>query len=423
MNISEFTSIDNEFDLNYLISVRGDKGYNINYIRDDKILVIRNHDSIGEVVNLKKLTDYVPWIMLNVKQFQCKDTGRSYDVPVCLHCSPDQDSLEKLQNIKLLASKLCSHARISSHIIKDYSCPETLENWLYLSEDFDKKGNKVEFIHQRTCKTTNSQHLAIVYLKDKSPTLVYTRGRQLTPRCSSCQRPRCSCVLYFEKIFNSSSSIPEKECDEEGESLEIKLDHYNKRTYGVYGYNTSKIIIPIKDCPTQKAIFDNRDERFNLPDVLYPSFSPEFTCKNNNTFHENRFKLKSNISIIYSEQGETIVNCQIFSRKSGGSCCCEQMPDGHSFLLFYMGGGKFWDYLTLQKFVLLYCRDGLTSQGYYKNIKSSYEANEDVVFSCDYQTWLKGCDGFVTNIDWNFSQVFNCPNCGISQKFFTRDGK
>ena len=82
-----------------------------------------------------------------------------------------------------------------------------------------------------------------------------------------------------------------------------------------------------------------------------------------------------------------------------------------------------WDYLTLQKFVLLYCRDGLTSQGYYKNIKSSYEANEDVVFSCDYQTWLKGCDGFVTNIDWNFSQVFNCPNCGISQKFFTRDGK
>ena len=177
MNISEFTSIDNEFDLNYLISVRGDKGYNINYIRDDKILVIRNHDSIGEVVNLKKVTDYVPWIMLNVKQFQCKDTGRSYDVPVCLTCSPDQDSLEKLQNIKLLASN-----------------------------------------------------------------------------------------------------------------------------------------------------------------VLYPSFSPEFTCKNNNTFHENRFKLKSNISIIYSEQGETIVNCQIFSRKSGGSCCCEQMPDGHSFLLFYMGG-------------------------------------------------------------------------------------
>ena len=46
MNISEFTSIENEFDQNYLISVRGDKGCNINYIRDDKILVIRKFVSL-----------------------------------------------------------------------------------------------------------------------------------------------------------------------------------------------------------------------------------------------------------------------------------------------------------------------------------------------------------------------------------------
>ena len=153
MNISEFTNIDNDFDINYLISVRSDKGYNINYIRDDKILVIRNHAIDGDVVDLKKVNEYVPWIMLNVKQFQCKDTQRLYDVPICTMCSQDLDSLEKLQNIKLLASKLCSHARVSSHIIKDYACPSTLENWLFLSEDFDEKGQKVEFIHKRTCKT------------------------------------------------------------------------------------------------------------------------------------------------------------------------------------------------------------------------------------------------------------------------------
>ena len=363
--------------------------------------------------------------MLSLKTFICKETRRNIYIPICQSCSSNLESLESLQTISVLTSKLCSHSRIATQIIQDFNCPSNLDNWLRLSEDEDEKGNRLEFLNKRTCTSTKSQHLAVVFLKDKKPSLLYTMGRQLTPRCSSCSHPRCGCVHYFEKVLKSESSninsnINENVDDEDDDV--IKLDHYNKRVYGVYGYNTEPIIIPLKSCPIQKTIYDKRDARFCLPDSLVPDFLPDMKCKHHNSFSQNRYRLITNTAIIYNDQGETIVPCQIFSRKSDGGCKCEQQISGHEYLLFYCGMGKFWDYVTMQKFTFTYAKDGLSSLGFYKSIKASFEANENQIFSCDYQTFLKCCDGFVTNIKWDLKSIFTCPNCGISPKFFTGDG-
>ena len=63
---------------------------------------------------------------------------------------------------------LCIHSKVSAHIIRDFENPSSL----------DEKKNKKD-------KSTRTQHLAVVFLEDKT-SLLYTTGKQCLPTCSNC---------------------------------------------------------------------------------------------------------------------------------------------------------------------------------------------------------------------------------------------
>ena len=426
MNISKYIDIENDFDLNYLCSLRDDKAYNMHVLKDDHIVVMRNYTDDGSLVDLRqKFNGKRPWVMLKMKQFIDKDSELKFDVPVCVSCSSELDSLEKTQKITLIASRLCSHSKIISYIIKDYQAPIEVDDWLTLSEDRDESNCKVEIIHKKLDTSTRSQHLAVVFLKDKPPSLLWTQGRLINPKCSSCEHPKCHCIRYFLKRITPEENIPHSSNDHENEDNDMDdkpKAHYMDREYGESGYNTKPITIPLNSCPIQASVIENQNSYFNLPSELYPQFDESFKCKHGNYFIEDLYKCVSTTSIVYHERGETVTNTRVYAR-TNRQCKCEYQFDSSSYLLFHVGKGRFWDYYTLQKFLFCYCRDGLSADAFYESIAKNFNASQNQIFSCDIETFRKAANGFVANIAWNYSKVFSCPNCKLSPKYFTGDGK
>ena len=79
-------SLSNE-EINYLSNVRENKNYNITFLRGDKIIVLRNSDSKGNLIDLRKPAQQIPekpWVMLSIRNFKIESFN--VDVPVCENC-------------------------------------------------------------------------------------------------------------------------------------------------------------------------------------------------------------------------------------------------------------------------------------------------------------------------------------------------
>ena len=272
----------------------------------------------------------------------------------------------------------------------------------------------------------------------KRLSLLYTTGRQTTPTCSSCTAVSCQCVRAWKreienqtvkdrKEANNDEDNNDKESNDEENNLEEerKKAHYSEREQN-YGKNRSPIVFPLYNCPNQKAVIDNKiNGDFKLPDELIPEYDPEKVCdKHGFKFVEDDMAAKCATQqvIVYHERGETIYNCRVFYRVTVGGCKCKHEYDGHAYLLYHMGGGKMWDYLTLQNYLLSMVNGGTTAYAYHKTISDNCKAM-GTTFNCRYNVFLDACDGFVANLRFDEKACFSCSNCGTEPKYFVGDAK
>ena len=130
--------------------------YNMKFYRDKMLVIIRNCDPSGKLIDLKlsqaKINEK-PWVLLCARDF--KIDGLSYKVPVCHSCNDCIESMSEQQTHEKLASVVCIHCKISSNIIQNYNDCWTLDGTLYLGPD-DEEETVVEIFHKKEGSSTRT---------------------------------------------------------------------------------------------------------------------------------------------------------------------------------------------------------------------------------------------------------------------------
>ena len=328
--VPEYAQLNTDQEVNYLCCIKEDTDYNIKFYRDKLIVVIRNCDESGKLIDLKlsqaKMIEK-PWVLLRVRDF--KIDGRSYKVPVCHLCNDCTESMSEEQTHEKIASVVCIHCKISSNIIRNYNDCWTLDGALYLGPD-DEDETVVEIFHKKDGASTRSQHLALVITKSKI-SLLYTTGRQCTPSCSMCTAPKCQCIRLWKKELEKTFSHSESPTD----IPNAIPSHY--RLQDKPYINKSDILFPLQRCELQTEIIKMKlNGTHSLPDEICPEYSENILCKHGNPFESSQLKLYSRNVILFHDKGETIVPTKIFCRQST-RCRCLQQPDTHSLGYFNIG--------------------------------------------------------------------------------------
>ena len=190
---------------------------------------------------------------------------------------------------------------------------------------------KVEIIHKKEGKSSKSQHLAVIFQKTKS-SLLWTTGKQSTPSCSSCSSFKCQCVREWRKNLEKDAEldvmidkIDTNITEENNTNIEDDL-HKNSERVAHYmlkeeklGYNTSDIVFPLYDCPKQKNVIDKKNNgTYKLPGALIPLYDEANKCEEHgNRYNEddNNLKLCANQVVVYTEDGETVIDCKVYYRE------------------------------------------------------------------------------------------------------------
>ena len=148
-------------DINYLCNANSDINFNCKFVWDKKVIVLRNCNTAGDLVDLKMSAKYLqfkPWVLLSVRQFDVN--GTQTPVPICHLCNDSIESISTKQTLDMLSQHICHHSRVAANIIRDFDCCWHLDGALQLSPDEDADKNRVEIFHIREgSSTTSSQTL------------------------------------------------------------------------------------------------------------------------------------------------------------------------------------------------------------------------------------------------------------------------
>ena len=155
--VPEYAMLQSDQEVNYLCSIKENKEYNMKFHRPKMIVVLRNCDPSGRLIDLKLSQSHLqvqPWILLRIRNFTID--GCLYKVPVCSNCNDCTDSMSQEQTHENLASVLCIHYKVSSNIIRNYDECWTLEGALSLGPDDDEE-TVVEIFHKKEDRTKSTQ--------------------------------------------------------------------------------------------------------------------------------------------------------------------------------------------------------------------------------------------------------------------------
>ena len=148
-------------EVTYLCNLKQDPDYNIKFVRDLKLIIIRKCDPSGVLIDLKtsatKLKEK-PWLLLTVKTFVVD--GRNVDVPVCETCNNCTNYLCCAQSNETIANVTCIHCKVAANVIRNFNSCWTLEGALFLAPD-DEESDRVEIFHIKEGRSAKSQHLAL----------------------------------------------------------------------------------------------------------------------------------------------------------------------------------------------------------------------------------------------------------------------
>ena len=77
--VPAYAHLSSSNEINYLCNINDDTNFNCKFVRDKKIIVLRNCDTKGNLIDLKTPAKYLeckPWVLLSVRD---KDIYIGYD--------------------------------------------------------------------------------------------------------------------------------------------------------------------------------------------------------------------------------------------------------------------------------------------------------------------------------------------------------
>ena len=430
MDIPEYAHLETEQEVDYLGGINADKNFNVHHLRERKLLVMRNCDKTGQLIDLKiavKKQKIVPWILFHIREFTDTTSKRKYEIPICTLCSPVLEKCSQEQSIESLKEMLCLHSKVAGSVVRNFKNPYYLDGWLSIGEYDEVEDDEIKcdiFLMKTTPRSTKSQHLALVAHENKF-NILYTVGRQDTPTCTGHFSAKCSCVRFhaakIEKVTaqNVQSPVPEPEPEQPEEGAESAQNAHYLDQNEEFGYNKSDIFYPINKCPIQNHILKNRGDPIALPANLYPPYQEDEVCQHGNQYSED-LRLVSNWVKVFSLSGVKLYATKVYCRDTTStSCRCQKHFDGHPLLLYHIQLGTFIDYQMLNEFFLLFCTSGVSAFAYHKSKKMLNPENFDI----NYQTFNRACDGFVYHMKFDIEKCFTCKVCKTNPHMFVGDGK
>ena len=404
--------------INYLTEISASMEYNLHLVGWNNTVILRNCTEAGALVDLADSKQQItPWVQLTFKDFTFK--SKQYGIFACMACCSNILTMSIEQNPEEFKDILCDHSKVVAALVDAQKLKD------HKVDDKDT----VKIIHEKTGKGSKSQHLIVVYLK-KEVTFLYTKGKQTTPRCSTCSCFNCKCFQHYKKFIKCDKSqeaieIETENKDHDSGEVDEEPTHYLQRDANM-GYNVSQIKYPLFLDPQQNKMCKQRQEPdFDFPAVLYPEYNPETVCN----LHNNRFKEDDSLMrscaeeiVLYEDTKETIFKTRVLYRESIGPCKCRQQYDGHEYLVLHMGNGRMVCYFTLLNHVHSWVNSGISAYATFRAIKNNISSRGQES-SLSQQLWTRAVDGFVFNLTFDLEMAFSCINCGISPKYFVGDGK
>ena len=310
-----------------------DREYNFRPLKWNNTVVLRNCDTNGELINLKKSAgDIPPWLLLTLKPFTFQ--GQVYPIFSCSSCSQNILKMSLEQNLAEFSDLLCPHSKVARCLCDNWGeIFEISNNTEDIKQSYKTKAQtEIDVIHKKDGKGSTTQHVIGVFI-DGEVSLLSTVGKQTVPRGSNCSSANCKCIQIYTKLSKISEAQVPEVIDQNDNSISrddsediLEVPHYEQRD-AKYGCNTTQIIYPLHLDPTQSEAIEIRSSPdFTFPSHLIPPFSPDNLCPHSYIYKENDECLKLCLDhvILYEESKETLYDTKVYYRESTGHCKCRQ---------------------------------------------------------------------------------------------------
>ena len=109
-------------------------------------------------------------------------------------------------------------------------------------------------------------------------------------------------------------------------------------------------------------------------------------------------------------------------RKTVAKCRCIQQVDGHPYLLWHLGFGRFVDYTLLHLHMHRMRSDGMGVHAEFKSITNALESL-GISSTLKYHDLHRAVCGFFRRLKFDANVAFSCPTHGTTPRFLNTDGK
>jgi hypothetical protein len=330
-------------------------------------VVCRNCDDTGELVSYKSVSSYRDgdkplWLVLSFVLFRENVSylgylgsattnlfcifplfqilflfqGNVFSIYSCSACSsmesvPGMGFQQEKEQIQTLQ---CIHSKA----VETFD-PNWDEHWTVADLEEDTDMSYRVFCNQDIRLQTfleEGMFLAAIQT-DGVVTLLFTVGKkQKFPLCSNVncsKQTKCICFKRYKKLLEefgqsdddsnyywSRRSRPkENVIDHFLESIPIE-DHHRK-----HGYNSTKILYPIKRCPEiQQKFLDRLEGVFHLPESIKPDYDACSFCMHGDEYcpDDKKLIMMSPNLTVYTETSDRIYPIPTYGRPTVGECTC-----------------------------------------------------------------------------------------------------
>ena len=425
--------------------------------------VVMKNEEDGKLISFKSKEDYKRngkklWLYLSLKVF--RHNGAVHTAFCCDEC----DIMKGVSKLKLdscredVQSLLCFHSKTASFLIQNWREIWNIEVPRFVTAYQPKLNQEISF-HRFQERTKDVTLLAGVWV-DGSPHLMVTvTKRQSTPFCSTCDSLTCGHYKVYSSrkkdknlaISNFISSMTNNPItdDENAENLrdidndveeandpavgeeETQFRHYldlppptqyNK----MYGYNRTKVLFPFERSKEQQETWIKRVNHVydDFPISFVPIWSIEKTCSHGFQFDPNddSMVLESETILVYNNIGEQVFEVKNYARKSSHSCKELFRVDGHRYLLWNLGGGRFVNYTLLNQYLHLWKNHGLSIHAMHKStVETSSSAS--ISSTLTNNDLHRAITVFFVCLCFDEKTAFQCPKHGSSPVWINTDGK
>ena len=150
MQCLEISTKDPRSTVNYLTNVCMDREYNFRTLKWNNTVVLRNCDTNGELINLKKSAgDIPPWLLLTLKPFTFQD--QVYPIFSCSSCSQNILKMSLEQNPADFSDLLCPHSKVARCLCDNWAeIFEISNNTEDIKQSYKTKAqNEIDVIHKK----------------------------------------------------------------------------------------------------------------------------------------------------------------------------------------------------------------------------------------------------------------------------------